>query len=136
MNESIRLHCFPARYQSLDALLGVLRAVCEAAGFSRQDGMRVELAIEELFSNTVRHGYGGESDRPVWLGACVAPEGVTVEYRDAAPAFDPLQPPQATACEAPPLGGVGRLLVHTLATMHGYAHREGCNCIRLVFARR
>ena len=52
---------------------------------------RIELALEELFTNTVRHGYCRECDSPVWLEAIASPGELRLVYQDAAPAFDPLQ---------------------------------------------
>jgi anti-sigma regulatory factor (Ser/Thr protein kinase) len=49
---------------------------------------RVRVIVEELFLNTIDHGYGGECPRPVRLrlgGGCPC----VLIYEDEAPPFDP-----------------------------------------------
>jgi len=42
------------------------RRLCHS-GVDRGECLKVLLIVEELFTNTVTHGYGGESESPVWL---------------------------------------------------------------------
>jgi len=64
------------------------RAFCDRNGIVHDDAMRLTMIIEELFTNSVEHGYRGESGRPdphrviPWKSAAVA-----VLYEDSAPAL-------------------------------------------------
>ena len=102
---------------------------------SRVAILRVELAIEELFTNTVRHGYGADSDALVWLRLLIAPGSLYLVFQDAAPAYDPLQHvPQLAAPEgAQPVGGLGIHLVRELAAEIAYRRTEDRNILTLTF---
>jgi len=124
---------FPAR---LDA---VPSAMAYAAQALQQDGLapgavaRAELVLEELFRNSVLHGYGGDSEHAVWVGVA----GGCLHYQDAAPPFDPLtQGPQAldpaTPIEDQRVGGIGLLLIRQLGSAIRYDYSDGRN--RIVFS--
>ena len=106
-------HEFHACLADLPALLAALRTLCRAAGLEADEVLRAELVIEETFSNSIRHGYGGERPhKTVWLTGEILHDGVRLVYEDEAPPFDPLQ-------ELPPLrqegeGGAGSVLLKSL----------------------
>ena len=91
MTQAPESACFPARLGALPQVLGYVRKMCDRGNMSPVAILRIELAIEELFTNTVRHGYGTDSDASVWLQMVVAPGSIYLVYQDAAPAYDPLQ---------------------------------------------
>lgn len=124
---------FPARYAALPDLLGMARAAAHAAGLDNTACARIELVLEEAFSNTVRHGYGGESDRPVWLACRILPDGIEIVYRDAAPHFDPLVGVAPPTGDQP--GGVGRLLIKHLPASARYLSGSEGNQLVAVFKR-
>src|SRR5258705_3224158 len=41
------------------------QSFCDDHGIDRRTASRLTLVIEELFTNTVRHGYRGDSDREI-----------------------------------------------------------------------
>lgn len=129
-----------ARYDRLPELLAPIASACEFAGLPAIVARRAELATEELFANTVMHGYLGESDALVWLQVEAGPQGLDLEYQDAAPAFNPLvEPTQAEVAALPRThglpGGLGRLLLTASASRSSYERIDGRNCTRLHFAR-
>ena len=125
--------CFQARFADLPELLSAARAACHAAGLDHEATQRVELVIEEAFSNSIAHGYGGETDQPVWLTCHVRTDGLGLVYQDAAPPFDPLREVLLPRIERP--GGVGHLLIRTLPRVVSYRHENGRNTLRCEFAR-
>jgi serine/threonine-protein kinase RsbW len=58
---------FPARRDALPQVDAFLGEVCAAAGLGRETCLRLTLLVEELFTNTVVHGHGADSDAPVRL---------------------------------------------------------------------
>lgn len=126
---------FTARLAALPEVLGYLRTTCQNATLPRAMVLRVELIIEELFTNTVRHGYRADSDAPVWLQIVTAPGSLVLIYQDAAPAFDPLQ--YVAELPAPvgalAVGGLGIHLVRELASSVTYRRAEGRNILTLTF---
>ena len=80
---------FPARRDALPQVEAFLAEVCAAAGLDRAMCLRVTLLVEELFTNTVVHGHGADSDAPVRLDCEVAPGRITLVYEDTGPPHDP-----------------------------------------------
>lgn len=134
MTASFDVRCFEARMEALPQVLACVRDACRQAGFAPASTLRVELALEELFTNTVQHGYGGDCDRPVWLEAACLPDELRLIYQDAARPFDPF------ACEPSPQedragrpGGEGIRLILSLASRIGYARNGERNVLTLSF---
>jgi serine/threonine-protein kinase RsbW len=127
---------FPARRDALPRVESFLAEVCEAAGLTREGCLRVMLLVEELFTNTVVHGHGGDSDAPVRLDCDVAPGRIALLYEDTGPPHDPfavVTGPDPTAdVEARPVGGLGILIVSAMAHHVEYQRIGECNRISLV----
>ncbi len=131
-----------ARFSALRELLAPLSAEeCRVGGEGQaQSLLRAQLAIEELFANSIHHGYGEESDQLVWLTVDRGDEILHVTYADAAEAFDPFDTlrPSSEISEIPledrHVGGLGRLLVRELAQRCEYRREGGRNVTVLEFA--
>jgi serine/threonine-protein kinase RsbW len=86
--------------------------------------MRLRLAVEELFVNTVTHGHGGDSDATVDVTVRIDGDRVVLTYEDTAPPFDPLaaveRPDPATPVEARRIGRLGVFLITELAERCAY----------------
>ena len=86
----------------------------------------VDLALEELVSNTIRHGYdGGQHEILVRLE--LGPGGVELTLEDDGRAFDPTraaEPPSPTSLEDTRIGGRGIQMVRRLFEDIRY-RREG-----------
>jgi anti-sigma regulatory factor (Ser/Thr protein kinase) len=126
---------FAARLGRLRALRAFLEGFCAAAGVGRDSCLRLNLVLEELFTNTVRHGHGAECDAPIWVTLARDGALVRVVYEDTAPPFNPYarlpaQQPESTL-EMRKLGGLGVLLTKEMAASRDYAYVFGRNCIRL-----
>jgi serine/threonine-protein kinase RsbW len=129
---------FPARMDSMDDIRKFVEDAGAAAGLKREDSLKLLLVIEELFTNTVMHGYGGDTDSPVWIALEPVSGGVRLSYEDEAPAHDPLSSftPMKTSVmlNEQPVGGLGVKLIRKLATDISYTRERDRNCIRLTFA--
>ena len=126
---------FPARLAELYALREFLEAFCAQAAVAGDACLRLNLVLEELFTNTVRHGYRGDCDSPVWVSLAAREKRLTVDYEDTAPAFNPY--PRAsldTTQQIRMVGGRGLVLLQRLALEREYAYLFGRNRIRLVLA--
>lgn len=109
---------------------------------------RVELVFEELFSNTVRHGYKVPANaadhtdaetKLVWIELRARPGHVHMIYQDAAPPFNPLQgelPPLTGGAEARALGGLGLIMVAKVPQQSRYEYVGGRNVLHLIFNER
>lgn len=99
-----------ARYAELPVLMAFLARQAEQTGSSAADILRFQLVLEELFSNTIDHGYGGECDQLICISVQPRPDGLTLVYRDQAPAFDPTVTSSSAQAEGF-VGGLGIKLV-------------------------
>ena len=130
---------FPAHRDAFDRVRTFIEETCARAAVRRRDCLRLTLLIEELFTNTVVHGHGRDSDAAVHLALTVTPPAIGVEYEDTARPYDPFAsvytPSETEDVEQRPVGGLGITLVTTMAEDIGYARRDGGNRIRFRLRR-
>jgi len=129
---------FPAKMDSLAEIRTLVEGACATAGIAREACLKILLIVEELFTNTVLHGYRGESESPVWLALAVGESGLILHYEDAAPSHNPFGEfrPEATAVlvAQQPVGGLGLKLIRSLAKDASYSREGGRNLIRIIFS--
>lgn len=125
----------PARLARMRDLRGFLEAFCAAERVARDPCLRLNLVLEELFTNTVRHGHGGDCDAPVWVSLVRESGQVRLTYEDAAPPFNPYAKLQTQSAdgtlEMRKPGGLGVLLTQEMTKSRDYAYLFGRNRIRL-----
>jgi serine/threonine-protein kinase RsbW len=132
----------PARMDCLPQAIAFVEAFCREQGVPRSDGLRVSLVVEELFTNTVAHGHGGDSDAPVRIGLSVDPLHLELIYEDTAPPFDPLDHVARstfdleTGLSERPVGHLGIALVVSMAVRASYQRKDGRNRLRLTLLRQ
>ena len=133
-----RVGQFLARLDQLRPLQAFLEAFCANSGLPRQECLRLNLVLEELFTNTVKHGHRGDCDVPVWIGLTRSDGAVRIVYEDRAPPFNPYarlsEPVVDTTVSMRKIGGLGVLLTKELAATRDYAYLFGRNRIRLTLA--
>jgi len=129
---------FPARLDALGAVCALLERFCEAGAVARDDRLRLNLVLEELFTNTVRHGHGKDSDAPVWVGLEEASGQLSIEIEDTAPPYNPFarSVDVTLPVEERKIGGLGVHLARELSLGVAYAYVFGRNCVRLQVPRR
>jgi len=136
MSADRRRQTFPARRDALPLVDAFLSEVCAAAGLERDMCLRLTLLVEELFTNTVVHGHGHDSEAPVWLEFEVASGRVALTYEDTGPAYDPfakvVAPDAAATIEDRSVGGLGVLLIRAMARQVEYRRVGDRNRISLV----
>ena len=115
-----------ARFSELPGLIRLLVAYACQLGVSDEDSRRLQLIAEELFTNTIAHGFGHDSEARVTLGLERHACGVTLRYSDSAPAYDPTATPQQTA-SADTAGGLGVTLIHGMCRDFRYRRQDGRN---------
>ena len=125
---------------TLSALIACLETIGEfggAAKLSPDIVGRARVVVEELFSNTIKYGYGRECDRPVRL-TLTAAAGLVLVYEDEAPAFDPSSwrsaGPARSAAEAPRVGEAGLALLFGLSSSVAYETAAVGNRLVVTFA--
>src|SRR5215472_2962678 len=128
---------FPATTEGLSAALRALEQFCTERNLDADLVSRARIIVEELFSNTIKYGYGGECDRPVRLR--LSNDNVLkLTLEDEAAKFDPTRwrpdHPEDLPLERRPEGKAGIALVLGLAAHIRYIAREKGNCIEITIA--
>lgn len=110
---------------------------CAQCGLARQDAWELQVALDEVLSNSINHGYVGRLDGFVEVSFELSDGVLAVTVVDDGPAFDPLSlptPDTAAPIEARRPGGLGVYFVKRLTDRAAYERRDNRN--RFVFARR
>jgi anti-sigma regulatory factor (Ser/Thr protein kinase) len=124
----------PAMFGSLPALLDWAQATALGLGMTGAQTGRLQLVLEELLCNTIKHGYRGESAARVAVAMHRDGGRLRVIYTDAAPPFDPtatIVPPGAASRALG--GGAGLDLIRGLTQGLGYEYVAGRNRVSLRF---
>lgn len=129
---------FEARLELFPEMRTHVERSCTDAGVDQKAVGRLILVLEELYANTVEHGYsqlaGDSAERSVWLTVTVAMNRIEVVYEDAAPAHDPFSKAAAPDYSGPvdswQVGGLGVALVIRLGRHVRYEYTEGRNRVR------
>jgi serine/threonine-protein kinase RsbW len=127
---------FPARMSALPAALEFAARVCGDAGIGRDVGLRLAVLIEELFTNTVVHGHGQDSEAPVRLALSAEGGRVALTYEDTGRPYDPFAemtlPDEGAELDDRQVGGLGVVLISAMAEDVEYRREHGVNRVSLV----
>ncbi|MBW5483659.1 ATP-binding protein [Streptomyces bambusae] len=120
----------PACLGSLAAIAAFVQAVAGRAGLDQGSAYRLRLAVDELATNIVTHGYRGGDGRITVRGRAGA-GWARIVVEDSAPPFDPVAGRLPPATDEPPerrrIGGLGIHLALTSVDEFSYVRRDGRN---------
>lgn len=124
----------PATTRGMQVALEALETFCDGRRVDPDVARRARVVVEELFTNTIKYGYGGECERPVRLSGRVD-GGLVLAFEDEAPAFDltAWQPPQLLP-DARPAGQAGIVMILGLSSRVSYARDAHANRITIAIA--
>ena len=131
----------PATTGSLDKIITFVDDLSRAGGLSAVRAGRLRLAVEELVTNSITHGYG--STRGPWneimLEGCVEPFEVWLRLSEDAPPFDPTRSHAPQDLDKPLAertpGGLGLFLARQAVDRMAYDYSQGRNHVT-VWVRR
>ncbi len=132
--------CFDTRTDSFAMVRTWLENFCTRTQTSPHNTWQLTLIIEELFVNSMKHGYAGvqateDQPRQVWIALTHNPEGIDVCYEDAAFEFNPLTdirlPDYSGPAESWRVGGLGLHMVAEIAKNMRYQRKANRNSLRL-----
>ena len=120
---------------TLDSLAAIHRYVLDAAaaaGLPKEAAYRLRLAVDEIATNVITHGYlEAGLQGSVELHGCVDDKTLTVVLEDAAAAFDPRSVPRPDDLHLPAeqrkIGGLGVYLAMQAVDHFHYERVEGRN---------
>jgi serine/threonine-protein kinase RsbW len=122
----------PATLESLDPLVQYVLSAAAAAGLDRKAVYRLRLAVDEIATNIITHGYAeAQMDGDVVVNASLGDEELVITLEDWAPAFDPRQHESPDHIDKPsherPIGGLGVFLALKSADGFDYEYRDHKN---------
>lgn len=129
---SLELACEPA---ALVSTRDAVRAHLQQAGVSERTRTAVDLALEELLGNTIRHGTGERSRHARVTLSQVEKHLVLVLEDDALP-FDPTsqpEPERPRSLASARIGGLGISMVRKVTRAMSYVRRKDKNRLELEF---
>ena len=93
------------------------------------------LALQEMVTNVLRHGYQLDGQKPVEVNFEVTDDRLQIELRDQGPYFDPLaykvQGLEFDLDMPTEVGGHGIRIARTVMDDVQYLREDGWNCLRL-----
>ena len=105
----------PTLETSLPRVAAFVERFAEAQGFSPGEIYRINLALDELLTNTIEHGFPGrEQEADISVAMRSEGDSVIVRYEDNGPEFNPLQATEQDTeleLEERPIGGLGLQLI-------------------------
>ena len=127
---------FQGRLHSFVEVRALAETFGTTVGADQDTTLRIVLVLEELFTNTVTHGYAAGGEGPVWISLASQGGAIEITYEDAGPTFDPLvdAPTPSLAAEGRVPGGLGLALVRGLSAAAGYARIGDRNRVTLTVA--
>jgi anti-sigma regulatory factor (Ser/Thr protein kinase) len=117
----------------------MVAAIARRIGFSEEGCGQIALAIDEALCNVMRHGYEGQTDRPIWISVWPAADnggasGIHIVVEDEARQIDPSQIRSRDLDEVRP-GGLGVHIIREIMDEVVYEKREPVG-MRLTLKKR
>ena len=153
-------HAFPADLTALGPALRSVADTCRDQNVPVLTILQIELLLEELFTNSIAHGYAAAVDTAAAdavafdpsgaKSACVSAPGriwitlqqqsgaLHITYADAAPPYNPLNASHNQFNTAPfslekcQVGGIGLILIQQAPFPLSYSYQDGQNRIRFI----
>jgi serine/threonine-protein kinase RsbW len=122
----------PAALESIEPIVQYVLSAAAAAGLDKKATYRLRLAVDEIATNIITHGYAeSQTTGDVVVEATVGDEALTVTLEDSAPAFDPRELEDPAHIDKPghqrPIGGLGVFLASKNVDQLDYEYRDRKN---------
>lgn len=129
MAEELRV-TIPARLSEVRELSGLVEKFGDANGLPDPKVFVINLALDELITNTVTHGLEDMADAEIRIEMRVVADTLILVMEDNGQPFDPTQETNAdvtSSLEERAVGGLGLHLVKSFADRVSYEFVEGRN---------
>lgn len=116
----------------LERMSQAVSAWCRGNAVSAATEFHVNLALDEIVSNVIRHGWKDDSEHQLQVRISRLEDELRVEVEDDARPFNPLEvpPPDINqALEERPVGGLGIHLVRHIMDGLDYRRLDGKNLL-------
>jgi serine/threonine-protein kinase RsbW len=121
----------------LDALCDHLGQFCQSCGVPKRQTFEINLALDELFTNIISHGFPDEDEHQVQV-TCAKEEGLLkITIEDDGIPFNPTDAPHPNlkcAFKDREIGGLGIHLIRSYMDQIEYNRKNGKNVLILTKA--
>jgi len=122
----------PGTLESLSAIRAYVMTASASAGLDKRSAYRLSLAVDEIATNVVVHGYmEGNREGSLSIGADIDESLLKVALEDTAPPYDPRKVPAPDSIDTPledrDIGGLGVFLALRGVDQFAYEHVAGRN---------
>jgi serine/threonine-protein kinase RsbW len=104
-----------------------------SCGFSPEEVLDTQLAVEEVITNIIVHGYRGPGSE-IHLSGHFTRDRIEIRITDSAPRFDPLSIPEPDLdadIDERRIGGLGIYLVRQVMDNISYRYENGKNVLTM-----
>ncbi|HQA81362.1 MAG TPA: ATP-binding protein [Methanoregulaceae archaeon] len=115
-----------------------LEEAMQLHGFSSEETLDTQLAVEEAITNVIVHGYGRPGET-ILVSSRIRNDRAEVCITDTAPRFDPLSvadPDTGEGIDDREIGGLGVFLIRRVMDEVSYRYEEGKNILVLAKLKR
>jgi len=129
----------PAVLDSLEPVTAFVECLAAEAGLDMRKAYQLRLAVEELLTNIIEHGYGpARADGQVVIEGDAGNHQVRIRLTDTAARFDPVHAPDPTDLDRPlrerTVGSLGLYLARRSVDRLSYEYIDGANRTTVVVA--
>jgi serine/threonine-protein kinase RsbW len=119
----------------IPGISSVLESVMRDYDFPDEDILDTQLAVEEVITNIIAHGYGGDTGGEILVSCRAGREIVVIRIEDRAIPFNPLilpEPDLTDDLEDRKIGGLGIFLIRQVMDETEYHFEDGKNILVLI----
>ena len=124
----------PATLEHLDDVMGTVQIMLEDKDVNPSDQMKLELCVEELYTNIANYAYESEGVANIKCVLSDNPTEILIRFVDSGIPFNPLQredPDINADVDARPIGGLGIFLTKQFMDEVKYEYSEGKNILTI-----
>ena len=125
----------PADMEHLDEVLDLVRNMMQDANVDETEGMKVEVCVEEMYTNIANYAYGeATGGAEVTCHVSDNPNELLIEFTDSGVPYNPLakeDPNINAALEDRPIGGLGIYMTKKMMDNVSYEYRDGKNILTI-----
>ncbi len=122
------------RVEDLAPLRRAVDAFVHDHSLGERDGHVLQLVLEEIVTNLIRHGYDDDDSHEILVRLELEEDRLTIQIEDDGRSFDP-RSAQSPDTDAPifdrPIGGLGLHLVRSFVDEVDHCRRAGRNILTL-----
>jgi anti-sigma regulatory factor (Ser/Thr protein kinase) len=118
-----------SRLSGIEIMNEQLSKMCNEWNISEDVAFSMNLALEEIVTNIINHGYQGREEYDITIRFSLEKHKLRIQIKDGAPEFNPLDLPEPDDLEKPleerNVGGLGIHLVRKFTD--NFSYRRGSN---------